>query len=304
MGKRKIYLFLVLANLFWAGNYVFGKLVVAELSPVQMTFCRWAIAICLLFPIAQIAEKPDWRAVWRKWPLLLLMGLLGVIGYNFLLYEALRFTTSLNASLVNAMNPALIVLGAALFLKERLTVSSVAGLLVSLVGVLLVLTKGSPALILQMAYNTGDLIMLAAISVWTAYSLLGRRTRGIPPITATAVSALLGLTVLLPFFLASGNPFPLSGKAVIGILYIGLFPSVASFIFWNAGIRKVGASRSGVYMNLITVFTAVLSVLMGNAIENSQIVGGLLVFAGVYLTTFGCSNQETPAVHAHQKEAP
>ncbi|WP_058304679.1 DMT family transporter [Gorillibacterium timonense] len=284
MNKRKVYLFLVLANLFWAGNYIFGKLVVAELSPIQMTFCRWLIAVCLLFPIAQWVEKPAWKAVWKNWPLLLLMGLLGVIGYNLLLYEALRFTTSLNASLVNAMNPALIVFCAALFLKERLSKYSVLGLLVSLVGVLLVLTKGQPGFIFQMAYNAGDLLMLAAISVWTTYSLLGRRAKGIPPIAAIAVSALLGLLVVLPFFLASGNPFPLSGKAVIGIVYIGIFPSVASFIFWNAGIREIGASRSSIYMNLITVFTAILSVLMGNGIEVSQIIGGLLVFAGVYLS--------------------
>lgn len=301
MSKRKVYLFLVLANLFWAGNYIFGKMVVTELSPIQMTFCRWVIAVFLLFPIAQLVEKPAWRAVWKHWPLLLVMGLLGVIGYNLLLYEALSFTTSLNASLVNAMNPALIVCCAALFLKERISIPSVMGLLVSLVGVLLVLTKGHPGLIFQTAYNTGDLVMLGAISVWTAYSLLGRRTKKIPPIAATAVSALLGLLAILPFFLGSGNPFPLSGKAITGILYIGIFPSVASFIFWNAGIREIGASRSGVYMNLITVFTAIMSVLMGNEIDLPQIIGGLLVFAGVYLTSYKHQTQRSVQLDSHSK---
>ncbi|AZH29516.1 DMT family transporter [Paenibacillus sp. M-152] len=285
MKQRRIYLFLILANLFWAGNYIFGKMVVSELTPVQMTFFRWTIAICILFPISQIVEKPKWKEVWKKWPILLLMGLLGVIGYNFLLYVALRFTSSLNASLVNAMNPALIVCFAALFLKEPLTLSRMVGLLMSLIGVLLVLTNGQLGMIFRTVYNVGDMLMLAAISVWTAYSLLGRRIKEIPPIAAIAVSALLGLFVLVFFLPTSGNPFPLNGRVVIGILYIGLFPSILSFIFWNAGIREIGASRAGVYMNLITVFTAIMSVAMGNPVHLSQIIGGLIVFAGVYVTT-------------------
>lgn len=285
MSKRKVYLFLILANLFWAGNYVFGKMVVTELSPIQMTFSRWMIAVCLLFPIAQLVEKPAWRAVWKEWKLLLAMALLGVMGYNLLLYEALRFTTSMNAALVNAMNPALIVLCAALFLGEKLTASRVLGLLISLLGVLLVLTNGHLGLIFRTSYNAGDLLMLAAIAVWTCYSLLGRRIRHVPPIAATAASALMALVLLLPFFLASGMTFPLSTGAAVGILYIGLFPSVGSFIFWNASIREIGASRAGIYLNLITVFTAILSMLLGNPVTLPQVIGGLLVFAGVYLTT-------------------
>lgn len=284
MKSYKIYLFLILANLFWAGNYVFGKSVVAELSPIQMTFSRWLIAVCVLFPIAQLVEKPDWRKVWSEWRILIVMAVLGVAGYNFLLYEALRFTTSMNAALVNAMNPALIVLGAALLFKEKLTRTRVIGLLVSLFGVLLVLTKGRLQMIAQTDYNAGDLLMLAAIVVWTLYSLLGRKIRHLPPIASTAVSAVLALLIISPFFLASGMKLPLSREATAGILYIGLFPSVGSFIFWNASIREIGASRAGIYLNLITVFTAILSLLLGNPVTLVQVMGGLLVFAGVYLT--------------------
>lgn len=285
MSKRKVYLFLILANLFWAGNYIFGKLVVTELSPLQITFSRWTIAVCLLFPIAHLLEKPSWKMVFKKWRILLAMGLLGAMGYNLLLYEALHYTTSLNASLVNAMNPALIALCAALFLRESITPPRIIGLLISFIGVLVVLTNGHLWLVFQNKYNLGDLIMLGAISIWTIYSLLGRSIKSIPPIASTAVSAFLGLLVLLPFFLMSDMKFPLSQSATIGILYIGIFPSVGSFIFWNSAIREIDASRSGIYMNLITVFTAIISVLIGNPINPSQIFGGLLVFTGVYITT-------------------
>ncbi|WP_025690470.1 DMT family transporter [Paenibacillus zanthoxyli] len=284
MGKYRTYLFLIMANLFWAGNYVFGKYVVAEMTPVQMTFSRWLIAVFLLFPIAHFVERPDWKSVLKEWKVLLLMSVLGVVGYNFLLYEALRFTTSMNAALVNAMNPALIVLFSSFFLREKISLAKGLGLLVSLLGVLLVLTKGQLQLIFQTEYNLGDLLMLAAILVWTFYSILGRKMKGLPPISATAVSALMGLLLILPFFLASGIHLPLSPKATMGILYIGIFPSVGSFIFWNASIREIGASRAGIYLNLITVFTAILSMLLGNPVTLAQVLGGLLVFAGVYIT--------------------
>ncbi|WP_343060538.1 DMT family transporter [Paenibacillus phyllosphaerae] len=279
-------LFLVLANLFWAGNYIFGKSIVDVMTPLQMTFSRWTIAVCLLFPIAQLIEKPDWRSVFKAWRLILILSVFGVIGYNFLLYEALRFTTSMNAALVNAMNPALIVLLSALVLRERISGKHGVGLLISLLGVLLVLTKGQLSQIIHIDYNEGDLLMLLAILVWSIYSILGRRMAGIPPIAGTAVTALFGLILLLPFAISFGGfNFPLTKETITGVLYMGIFPSVGSFIFWNASIRQIGASRAGIYLNLITVFTAIMSVIMGQTITWIQVLGGGLVFAGVYLTS-------------------
>ncbi|PGS74410.1 EamA family transporter [Bacillus cereus] len=285
MKKYQVYLFLVLANLFWAGNYVFGKYVVAEMSPIQMTFSRWSLAILFLFPLAQWIEHPDWKKVWKEWKILLCMAILGIIGYNFLLYEALRFTTSMNAALINSINPVLIIFFSALFLKEKISLKHSFGICISLLGVLLILTNGQWQQAFQINYNQGDLLMLSAILVWTFYSILGRRIRSIPPISATAVSVLLGLLLLFPFVLTSGMKFSLSREGMIGILYIGIFPSFASFAFWNISIRQIGASKSGVYLNLITVFTAIISVLLGKTITFIQIFGGILVFLGVYLTS-------------------
>ncbi|RYM02906.1 DMT family transporter [Sporolactobacillus sp. THM7-7] len=278
--------FLTLANLFWAGNYIFGKYVVAEMTPVQMTFIRWLIAVLLLFPLSGYLEKPNWKNVWKEWKILLTLSVLGILGYNILLYEALRFTTPLNAALVNSINPALIALLAIWLLKEKLSPLNGFGMFVSLIGVLLVLTRGHLLHIFQIHYNTGDLLMLAAITVWSFYTLIGRKMKRVPPIAATAVSATLGLIVLFPFFLLSGFSFQLNPSAVIGIFYIALFPSVCSFVFWNSAIREIGASRAGIFLNLLTVFTALLSLLLGEAVTTPQIIGGLLVIAGVYLTNW------------------
>ncbi|GGL49428.1 DMT family transporter [Sporolactobacillus putidus] len=284
MKNYKVLSFLVLANLFWAGNYVFGKYVVAEMTPVQMTFERWMIAVLFLFPLAQWIEKPKWRAVWKEWKILFVLSVLGILGYNILLYEALRFTTSLNAALVNSINPAMIAVLAVWLLKEKLSPLNSFGLIISLLGVLLVLTHGHLLQVFQVHYNNGDLLMLCAITVWSFYTLIGKKMKKVPPIAATAVSATLGLIVLFPFFLVSGFSFRLSPPAAIGILYIALFPSVCSFVFWNSAIREIGASRAGIFLNLLTVFTALLSLLLGNPITLTQIVGGLLVIVGVYMT--------------------
>jgi drug/metabolite transporter (DMT)-like permease len=291
MKKSYVLFFLILANLFWAGNYVFGKYLVTEMSPLQMTFSRWLLAIFLLVPIAHWIEQPDWKSVWKEWKTLLVMALLGILGYNFLLYKALQFTTPMNASLVNSINPAVIVLFSFLFLKERISLKNSIGLLISLLGVLLVLTKGHLQQIFHIDYNQGDLIMLLAILVWTCYSIIGRKIKTIPPISATAISVLLGLIIMLPFILFSGINYPLSKQSIIGIIYMGIFPSVGSFIFWNVSLRHIDASKAGIYLNLITVFTAIISVSLGNTISIIQISGGILVFIGVYLTSQKVKNK-------------
>ncbi|MFE4351806.1 DMT family transporter [Peribacillus butanolivorans] len=285
MKKSYILLFLILANLFWAGNYIFGKYVVTELSPIQLTFTRWLIAVFLLFPLAHWIEKPNWKSVWKAWKVLLAMGLLGIICYNFFLYWALTYTTSMNAALVNSINPSLIVLFSALLLKEKISTHHVLGLIISLFGVILVLTKGHLLEIFHLTYNKGDLLMILAILVWTFYSIIGKKLKSIPIISATAVSVFLGLILVAPFAIGSGLNFDLSGPAITGLLYIGIFPSVGSFIFWNISLRHINASQAGIYLNLIAVFTAILSLVLGQTITIVQILGGLLVFTGVYLTS-------------------
>lgn len=255
-----------------------------ELAPIQMTFFRWLIALLILFPLAYIVEKPNWKTILSHWKMLLISSLSGVVAYNFFLYEALKYTTSLDASLINVINPILISISATLFLKEKMTFKRLLGFIISLRGVLFVLTKGDSSLILHKNFNIGDLIMLGAISVWTLYSLIGKKLKDIPPISAAAVSALLGVLFLLPFVLFSKMTL-LSKNALIGIVYIGIFPSVVAFIFWNKGIRELGAGQSGIYMSLITLFTAIISFILGNPINGYQIIGGLLIFIGILVTS-------------------
>ncbi|MFM1651997.1 DMT family transporter [Brevibacillus sp. B_LB10_24] len=286
MSKSIAWLFLILANAFWAGNYIFGKFVAAEVSPIGITFARWLLALFLLFPLALWIEKPDWRQVKQAWLQLAVLGMTGAIGYNISLYAALQFTTATNAALVNALNPALIVLCSAFLLRERMAKVQLGGFLLSLFGVLFILTQGSLSRLLSTDYNTGDLLMLIAISSWTLYSLLIKRLANIPPITATAVSSLIAVFLMLPFVFSSPVLLqPIGTRSVIGIVYMAVFPSVGSYLLWNFSLRTVSASQAGITLNLIPVFTALIGITIGEQVTVAQILGGLLVFAGVTLTS-------------------
>jgi drug/metabolite transporter (DMT)-like permease len=295
MSKWRIWFLLVMCNLFWAGNYVFGKYVIAEMTPLWITFLRWVLALFLLFPIAHYIEKPDWRAAKKDWLLLLGMGVLGIIGYNTVLYSALEYTTATNAALVSALNPGVIVMVTVVLFKERISILQSLGFVTALIGTLIVLTNGQFERILHAQFNLGDLLMVVAVIIWTIYSLIAKKI-STPPITATAISAAIAVLLMAPFaFAQSIDTAQIGPLSITGILYMVIFPSIGSFIFWNVSVKAIGASKAGVFLNLIPVFTAIISSILGEKITGAQSIGGLLVFCGVYLTT-GLLEQSRPEV--------
>lgn len=273
------------ATLFWAGNYVVGSIAVASLDPLSLTILRWVTALVPLAAIAQVLEKPHWRQVLSSWPWLISLGVSGLAGYNLLLYAALSYTDAFNASLINAFNPALITLAAAGVLRERLTPAATAGVLIALVGVLVVLSGGDLTVLLDTGFGTGELLMIGAIGAWTAYTIIGRLAPRLPPITSTVVQAAVAVTILAPFSVATGGPnLPKSADAVASLLFIAVFPSVLSYLLWNRALQLMPANGAGVFLNLITVFTAIFTVLAGRRFDAAQMIGGAVVIGGVVMT--------------------
>jgi drug/metabolite transporter (DMT)-like permease len=277
--------FMLLATLFWAGNYVVGGVAVATMSPFDLTYLRWAIAIVPLLLIAHFVEKPRWGAVLRAWPLLLVLGLLGMLAYNLFLYEALNFTTPAGASLINAANPATMALLAALLVRDRLTLRGIAGILISLAGVLVILSQGSLSTVLEFDFNVGQLLMVGAVLVFSLYSIWGRMTRSVPPITATAAQAVLVLVVMTPFAIINGVEVPQDPEPLLALAYIGIFPSVGAYVLWNLALRNTKASVAGIFLNLVTVFTVLIGFLLGDEVPPIELLGGAVVIAGVLLTS-------------------
>lgn len=276
----------MLAQLFWASNFVVADRVVAEFSPLELTWLRWVGALPILIVVAWWLEKPNWRDALREWRLHLVQALLGMVAYTLFLYSALESTSPVTASVITALNPAVIAIAAVIVLHERIRRLGVMGIVVSFAGVLIVILTGQ-GLEEGLGFAPGDLLMLGAISVWTAYVITSRRLTT-PPITATTVQAAMSAVLLVPVVAVLGAPGIAAGPSAgawWGLVWIVVFPSALAYLFWNIAVGTLGASKTGVFLNLLPVFTAVIALAFGDVLTIGQLVGGAIVLGGVYLTT-------------------
>jgi drug/metabolite transporter (DMT)-like permease len=276
----------VLAQLFWASNFVVADRVVAEFSPLELTWLRWVGAVPILVVVAWWLEKPRWRDALREWRLHLLQALLGMVFYTLFLYSALESTSPVTASVITALNPAVIAIAAVIVLHERIRRLGVLGIIVSFAGVLIVILTGQ-GLEAGLGFSLGDVLMLGAISVWTAYVIVSRRLTT-PPITATTIQAAMSAVLLVPVVAVLGAPGIVAGPSAgawWGLAWIIVFPSALAYLFWNIAVGTLGASKTGVFLNLLPVFTAVIALAFGDVLTVGQLVGGAVVLGGVYLTT-------------------
>lgn len=292
----KASLYLVLATLFWSGNFIVAQAAVASMTPLDLTFWRWTLAAVPLVLLAHFVEKPNWRAVLRRWPVLLLLSVLGMSGYTLLLYGALGHTSAMNASLITAANPALIVVLAMVLTGERTTRRGWFGITLGLLGVLLVLTRGELQRVVSLTLNFGEVMMIGAILVWGCYTIIARRL-DIPAITATATQVVIAGLTLAPFAVASDVRLPETQAEAWSLAYIVVFPSLGAYLLWNLALKTTAPGTAGNYLNLIVVFTAVITVVLGTPLTVVQIAGGLLVIAGVLLTgTKGRAKVPSPTI--------
>ena len=277
----------VLAQLFWAMNFVVGDRVIAEFTPLELTFFRWLGAFPILLVIALWIERErsdKWRLAAREWWIHIVQAVLGMVGYTLLLYAALDTTSPVNASVISAINPAIIALAAVVVLGERIRRGGVLGIAISFVGVVIVVLLGGSGGVSGVSVAPGDLLILGAIVVWTAYVIISRRLKT-PPVTATTVQVGLSALMLAPVMAVVGIQATPSAEGWWGLAIIIVFPSALAYLLWNVAVTQLGPSRTGVFLNLLPVFTAIIAVALGDAITVWQIVGGLVVLAGVYLTT-------------------
>lgn len=182
MNQNKSFFLLTLCSLFWAGNYVVGNIIVNEITPLWITFLRWLLSGIVLVPLANIIEKPDWREVMECWPALVVASLSGLGVYNVLLYTALSYTSAINATLINTFSPGLMAIVSMVVLKEKLSKLQILGIIISFLGVLVVLSRGSLAILMQAQFNKGDLLMFAALSSWILYTIAVKKIT-MPPFT-------------------------------------------------------------------------------------------------------------------------
>lgn len=285
---RMIYYVLLLAtSLLWAGNFVAGKFLVHHASSLTLTDMRWTLASLFLLPIVWIREK---RILPPRQALLPLfwMGLTGVVFFNLFMFLALERTSADNAGLLSALNPVAIAIVSFFILREKMGIRQITGMLISLLGVIVVISHGQWERILQFRFNAGDLYMLAAVGTWGFYSVAGRKAmQHVSALTSTLWAGIFGVLTLLPFNLPSIAIIEPDPAFWYSILYVGIGATVIGMVFWNIGVQQVGGTKAGMFLNFNPVFTAILAyLLIGEQLTVVQGIGTFLVIGGVLLFTW------------------
>ena len=281
-------LLLVLASLFWAGNFVLGRAVSGRVPPVALAFWRWVLALALLLPLSWRSLRAQAPALRRAWPVVAALGVLGVGSFSTLVYVGLRDTTATNAVLLNSVCPALIVAISFAAGAGRATPGQLLGIAVSLAGVVTIVSQGSLSTLRALSVNAGDLWVLAAVLAWAIYTvLLRRRPPGVDALALLTVLVAVGVVWIAPFYaweMARGESMRLDLVTVASVAYVGVFPSVLSYAFWNQAVGEVGPSRAGVFIHLLPAFGSLLAILLlGEAFRAFHAAGIGLILLGVTL---------------------
>jgi drug/metabolite transporter (DMT)-like permease len=288
--RASAFLVLAAANLMWAGNWVLGRAVREDFAPVALNFWRWAIAVLVLAPFALPKLKGKGVALRQHAGILFLLALVGVALFQSLVYLGLRTTTTVNAVLLNSSGPAFILLCAWVMDRERASWRQVGGMLLSLAGILVIMTRGELARLAQFEFHAGDAWILLAILLWGIYSvLLKRRPAEFSGTELLFVMSAAGVLLLAPAYVVEMQFLPqrMPGAGVAaGVLYIGLFASVAAFICWNKGVAAVGPNAAGFTLHLLPAFATVLAILLlGETFQAFHAAGIATILAGVIVAT-------------------
>lgn len=284
------YVLLALAVLSWAGNWVIGRAMRHEIGPVAMGFWRWSLALLLVLPFCWHELKVKWHVVRRNWWRLVVLGTLGAVAFNTMVYVGLQYTETTNSTLFNSVVPIYIVVISWLFFGERISARQAAGIALSLAGVLVIMSRGDPVLLAGLRINSGDLWIIVAMLLWSIYTILLRwRPPELSAIAFLSAMLIASLPLLVPFYaweLHHRGMFELKGSNIATLAYYATVPSLIAYVFWNRGVAQVGATRAGLIIHLLPLFTVLLSMLfLGEKLFPFHVVGAACVFGGIALTT-------------------
>ncbi|MGE5628858.1 MAG: DMT family transporter [Solirubrobacterales bacterium] len=288
MSNARIYFLMVLSCLFWGGAFIATKLSTPYIPTFTLTFYRFFIAAVILYFVLLKKDKNIYRLTKKDIPVFLITGIIGMFGYHVLFFTSLRYTTAINSSLLSASSPIITTILCIIFLKDKVNPKRLAGIAISFSGVMLTISNANLQVFTHLSFNHGDLIMLAAVIVWSSYQVYSKTIiKNYSPILLIFYSFVFCDIFLIPFVIYENpltfiNKIPLS--AHLSVIYMGIFPSVVSYVVQQYSILKIGPSRTSIFINLIPIFSITLSVLiLGETFTPVKLLTALLIIAGVYI---------------------
>lgn len=283
------YLLLVLAPFFWSGNFIVGRLVHESIPPMGLSFWRWLLASVIIFFIARSPLRRDWDQIKKNFPLLFLLSFLSVSTFNPLIYTGLQWTTSINAFLIQAIMPVLIVFMSFVFFREKILPIQTAGVLLSLGGAFTIIIHGDLNVLQSMSLHRGDVLIFTAVVFYAAYSVMLRRMPPIHPLSFAAVTFILGALTLLPVYIwetVHVRTMPLNLSSILAVGYVAIFASVIAYLCYNRGVELAGANRAGMFIYLMPVFGSAMAItFLGEHFEWFHLPGIFLIISGIMLAT-------------------
>ncbi len=289
MSKNQAYLMLAGSSLFWSGNFVIGRAFASDIAPLTLSYLRWQTALLILLPFTLRPLIEQWSLIMHyKWRMLLL-GVLGVAGFNTFAYLGLHETTATNALLINSFIPILIILLSRIYPGQPIRWNQLLGILISTAGVAILIAQGEWRRLLALEINRGDLWVLGAALIWAVYSIgLRFRPVDLKPFSFLAFTVLVGVLTLAPFYWLNPlgePPFEPSLPNLVAVAYVALFASVGAYLFWNQGVKVVGAGTAGQFIHLMPVFGTLMAVLfLGERLHGYHVAGAAAIAAGIYLS--------------------
>lgn len=290
--KIKIYILLALCVLFWSSNFILGRYLHEEFEPITLAFYRWLGVFIAVLPFFILDFKKIFEVFKNNFVFTLLLAFFSIVCFNTLLYFGLEETTATNALLINSIFPMLVLFLSFIILKSRITKNQILGIILSTLGVVFIVLKGDFLQIGNFELNQGDLYIISATLTWALYSvLLKYKKLSLTPTQFFAFMVVLGFIMMLPLYLyftpSIANDLTLVYKHSDIILFMVIFPSILSFLFWNRGILEIGAEKTGQFTHLMPIFGTILAFLfLGETIMSYHFFGMVFVFLGIYLSQF------------------
>ena len=287
---------LILATLFWAGNFIVGKAAYIEnIPPMSLVFFRWSLVWLILLPFTYKEILKFKEVILKNLPLLFFLALTSVGLFNSFTYLALVYTQVINASLFNTAIPALIILLCFIFKIESTNRFQIMGLILSVIGILSIITKLDLNILLSLNFNKGDIIMIGGVITWGLYSsFLKKKKFTLPLLTLVHILCTFGLLFILPQFLfevSQGQIIKFDINLGYILVYLALFPSIGSYYCWAGAVSIIGANRAGIFLSLIPLFSTIFAIIFFNEkFYFFHFIGSILIILGLFLSNKKITN--------------
>jgi len=288
--NTKAYIMLILANLFWAGNFTVGKFAYLEnVPPYSLAFFRWILVWLILIPFTYKEIYKIKKEVKENLSLFFILGFTSVGVFSAFTYNALNHTQVINASLFNTAIPVTIILVCFLLKIEKTNIFQISGLIVSVIGILVIITRLDLNILLTLDFNKGDIYMLIAIISWGIYSaFLKKRKIKISLLSLIQIVCTFGLIFLFPAFLfelVQEKTISVNSNFLYILLYIAIFPSIGSYYCWAGAVSIIGANRAGIFLSLIPLFSTIFAMIFFNEkFLFFHFIGSVLIILGLFLS--------------------